>query len=650
MIGFTKGWTTLSTALAACGLAVGAHAQVIVNADIAASTTWTANNTYSLQDVINVLPGATLTIEAGTVIASEGPGGTLGGALVITRGAQLNAQGTELAPIIFTSQADVATWDVDPGHPTGGDPTTGVWRESANEWGNVTMMGRAFISEDEIATNSATPSASNYAPMEGLVAASANDPNVRYGGGDDDDDSGTLSYVSIRYGGDVVALDVELNGLSLGGIGRGTDIHHVEIMNNVDDGIEIWGGTVNLKNVVITNIGDDSFDVDQGWRGKAQFGLITQGYSLNASQGSGVGDNCFETDGAEQSDYQPVTTAAFYNFTVIGQPLDGDHATAWRDNARVQYRNCVFQDIGDDLVGFDNVDGDGGLGYGHNGTLTWAQTWTTPAGTHSLVNPFPGDPNTHYTAQQLDGNLAEIRDSVFFRVADKATATAVGVFNPANNNVDVVSFLDVDGPLRLVVRENPPVSKGGKLMARVISLDPRAQNDAVTSVGQAPNDGFYTPAKYRGAFKTFGNWAACWTALDAFGFLAPVASAEVSRVGVPANPDALKPASTQPPVVGKVWDPRIDHTTFTPTAILDVLFLSVAPLNLPAGAPGTILIDIFSFAPFQFTAAAGANFAVAFPKDSRFIGVPFYTQGLSIDASFDFFLTNALDITVGYDG
>jgi hypothetical protein len=80
-------------------------------------------------------------------------------------------------------------------------------------------------------------------------------------------------------------------------------------MNNVDDGIEIWGGTVNLKYFSIWNIGDDSFDVDQGWRGKAQFGLIVQGYSLDANQGSGVGDNVFETDGAEDSDAQPVTTA-----------------------------------------------------------------------------------------------------------------------------------------------------------------------------------------------------------------------------------------------------------------------------------------------------------------------------------------------------
>ena len=145
-----------------------------------------------------------------------------------------------------------------------------------------------------------------------------------------------------------VGLANELNGLSLGGVGRGTEIDHVEIMNNVDDGIEIWGGTVNLKYVSIWNIGDDSFDVDEGWRGKAQFGLIVQGYCGTKSQGSGVGDNCFEMDGAEWASAQPVGAASIYNFTVIGQPIDGDDGDrTWRDNMRAQFGNCIFMDIGE---------------------------------------------------------------------------------------------------------------------------------------------------------------------------------------------------------------------------------------------------------------------------------------------------------------
>ncbi|HVS10051.1 MAG TPA: hypothetical protein VMS76_09265 [Planctomycetota bacterium] len=482
--------------------------EILVTSDISVSTTWTANNTYNLQKQIYVLPGATLTIEAGTVVASTT---NIGGSLAVTRGAQIFVLGTQDKPVIMTSKADVATW-------VGGDPKTGTWREAVNEWGNLTVMGNGYISEDATPGNFKTPNANNVAAMEGLVAAFPGDPKVLYGGGNDDDDSGVIKFLSLRYGGKVIGLNNELNGLSLGGIGRGTDIHHVDIMNNVDDGIEVWGGTVNLKYFNIWNIGDDSFDLDQGWRGKAQFGLIVQGYSASASQGSGVGDNCFETDGAEDSDYQPVSTATIYNCTVIGQPVDGDHGTAWRDNARIQYRNCIFMDLGEELVKFDNVDGDGGHGYGFNGTLSWPDTWTTDYTVYSTVNA-PPNPQDFYKAQ-TSGKLAEISDSVFFRNQNASaytTAMAVGVFDPANNNVLIPGFNQVDAPIVAITR-GAPVVKGGKTMLPVTFLDPRPANEALTSVAAAPNDGFFTPAQYRGAFDPGQTWLCDWTASYAFGF------------------------------------------------------------------------------------------------------------------------------------
>ncbi len=503
-------------ALALAGVAA-AQSQVLVTSDIATSTTWTSNNVYNLQQQIYVLPGATLTIEAGTIIASTT---NLGGSLAVTRGAQIFVQGTPSNPVIMTSQADVATW-------TGGNPDTGTWREGVNEWGNLTLMGNGYISENAVAGNTPVPNAANVGVMEGLTAAFPGDTRILYGGGNDDDDSGSISYLSIRYGGKVIGLNNELNGLSLGGIGRETDIHHVEIMNNVDDGIEVWGGTVNLKYFAIWNVGDDSLDVDQGWRGKAQFGLIVQGYSANASQGSGVGDNCVESDGAEDSDWQPVTTSTIYNLTVIGQPVDGDHATAWRDNGRLQYRNCIFMDIGEKAVAFDNVDGDGGSGYGHNGTLSWAATWTTPYTTTSTVNA-PGNPAAFYTVQ-TSGMLAEITDSVFYNNNNASAyteANARGVFNAGNNNV-IASV----SPIAAITR-GPAVVRGGKVMVPVIALDPTAINDAATSVGAAPADGFFTPAQYRGAFApgAASNWLCGWTASQAFGFTSGASAPQVSFV------------------------------------------------------------------------------------------------------------------------
>lgn len=622
--------------IAGVGLAgVGRAAEVLVVADIAVSTTWTANNTYNLQQQIYVRPGATLTIQAGTLIASDTG---LGGSLAVTRGGQIFVQGTQAAPVIFTSKADVATW-------TGGDPTTGVQREGVNEWGNLTIMGRGYVSENVVVANTPAPSATNIAPMEGLVAAFPNDPDVIYGGGNDDDDSGSLSYVSFRYGGRVIGLNNELNGLSLGAIGRATDINFVEIFNNVDDGIEVWGGAVNLKNFAIWNVGDDSLDVDQGWRGKAQFGLIVQGHSANAAQGSGVGDNALELDGAEQSDYQPVTTATLYNMTIVGQPVGGDHGGAYRDNARIQIRNSVFLDLGEQLVRLDNIDGDGGAGYGFNGTLSWANTWTTD---YNAVPAHPNDPAVpaDFYKAQTSGKLNEVKDSVFFRNQNASAyteATARGVFDAGNNNVLIPGFDDNDLPIRKLVR-GPAVVKGGLTMLPVVEIDPRPAGPAVTSVASAPNDGFFTSAGYRGAFTPTGNWLLGWTAADAFGLVNTEAIQNV-RVGVPANPNAFLPGSNGPKV-GQVWNPVISHASFMPGAFLDIVALAFAPTNLPIAPFGTLLIDAFTVPPLQFTKPAGVPHTIAIPNLSFLLGLNAYTQGLSLDG-ISISLTNAIDITFG---
>ena len=120
--------TLVSGALVA---SVASANEVLVTADIATSETWTNDCTYNLQDQIYVLPGATLTIEAGTMVISDTG---LGGSLAVANGAQIQVLGTATEPVIMTSKADQATW-------TGGDPTTGTWREAANEWGNLTDHG-----------------------------------------------------------------------------------------------------------------------------------------------------------------------------------------------------------------------------------------------------------------------------------------------------------------------------------------------------------------------------------------------------------------------------------------------------------------------------------------------------------------------------
>jgi hypothetical protein len=510
--------TGLATVVCA-GMIGAAQAQTDVPAGLHnTSEQWTlAGSPYRLKGQVYFTSGTTLTIDAGVIVASLPADG---GSLAICRGAQIFVKGTQRDPVIMTSTNDVATWSGTTGSGSTqvpGNPKTGTWREAVNEWGNLTIMGAAYISENAIAANSHAPAANNVANMEGLVNGPTTD---QYGGGNDDDDSGTITYLSVRYGGKVVALNNELNGLSLGGLGRGTDMHHLDIMNNIDDGIEIWGGTVNLKYVNIWNIGDDSFDIDQGWRGKAQFGLLVGGFSRDASTGSGVGDHAFETDGAEDSDYQPVTTTSIYNFTCINQPGQTRGTTAWRDNARVQYHNCIFMDGGGEVVKFDNVDGDGAHGYGFNGTLSWASTWTTAYNAVPPTANDPANPATFYQAQ-VSGNLAEMTDSVFFEnfaLNAYTEANLRNVFAAANNNVQAVV-----SPITAITR-GPLVVKGGLNMLPVISLDPRPTNDALVSVGAAPNDGFFTPAQYRGAFEPGPTpiWLANWTASFAYGYTKPI--------------------------------------------------------------------------------------------------------------------------------
>jgi hypothetical protein len=499
----------LGTAAIAAGTATAAD--ITISGDITTSQVWTKNNVYKLVGQVYVLPGATVTIEAGTVIASQA-----GGSLAIMRDARIVANGTAEEPIIFTSATDRATWT--PSNPQG------VWRAACKEWGNLTIMGNGYIGKYGNGApngNTATPNAANFANMEGLILSGGLDVRARYGGGNDQDDSGTLRYASFRYGGEVVSLGTELNGLSLGGVGQGTEIDHIEIMNNVDDGIEIWGGKVDLKYFSIWNIGDDSFDLDHGWRGRAQFGLIVQGYSVNAVSGSGVCDSMIEIDGAAKSDAQPVTTVNMYNMTLIGQPLSGKRAIKFRDNARMQLNNSIIMNAGEAVVRNDNTDAeptDGQTGYGFNGTHTFADTWTTAYNVYPTVNAGTGAAasNASFYSAQSAGKLNQITDTVFYgnlHPSAYTEANARGVFAAANNNVNEPSTL----PIVSITRGAAQILTGGTI-APVLSLDPRAAGDAVTSVTQAPANGFFTPVNYRGAFSPTENWMCGWSAAHAYGY------------------------------------------------------------------------------------------------------------------------------------
>ena len=265
---------TFVSMIAGLSLACAANAQVLVSADIATSTTWTANNVYNLQTAD--LRAARRDPDDRGRHGHREHDRTSAAASRCAAARRSSRNGTQANPIIMTSTADDGDLDRrQPRRPARGarPPTSGA---TSRSW------ARAYISENAVGAtgNAAFPNASNVGddgrPGRGRPRRHRRPLRRRQRRRRQRHDQ--LPVAALRRQG-ASRSNNELNGLSLGGIGRDTDIHHVEIMNNVDDGIEIWGGTVNLKYFNIWNIGDDSFDVDQGWRGKAQFGLIVQGYS-----------------------------------------------------------------------------------------------------------------------------------------------------------------------------------------------------------------------------------------------------------------------------------------------------------------------------------------------------------------------------------
>ncbi|MEZ4956356.1 MAG: hypothetical protein R2825_22550 [Saprospiraceae bacterium] len=250
-------------------------ATVRVTSNITADATWTANKTYILATRVAVVNGVTLTIEPGTVIKGEAGQGPNATALLVARGGKINACGTADLPIIFTSIAD---------NITGADVAAGNL-ESPNLnpdvnglWGGVLLLGKAKISVAGDAVE---------AQIEGIPTS---DPNGLYGGTDDADNSGTLCYVSIRHGGTNIGDGNEINGLTLGGVGSGTSINHIEIVANQDDGVEWFGGTVSVSNLVVWNNGDDAVDTDQAWAGTLDNFVVV-----------GPANSCLELDGPEGS-------------------------------------------------------------------------------------------------------------------------------------------------------------------------------------------------------------------------------------------------------------------------------------------------------------------------------------------------------------
>ena len=298
---------------------------------------------YKLDIKLYVNNGQTLVIAPGTVIKAlpSDATGFNSKALIVSRGGKLYAEGSECCPIIFTADAD----NLDGTYPI----------HTKEQWGGVIILGKAHnnIQAGEFnPENPAFPSGygNGIAWIEGLAAA---DLRNLYGASLDNgevfnnnDNSGVIKYVSIRHGGSEIGTANEINGLTLGSVGNGTILRNIEVISNGDDGIEFFGGTVDLKYAKILYCEDDYIDYDQGYTGRLQYILGVQ-RPARASVAA-LGDNGFECDG-DDTGAAPRRTRSHYsdpmisNATILGNDATtGDVALELKEFTKGKFYNSIF--------------------------------------------------------------------------------------------------------------------------------------------------------------------------------------------------------------------------------------------------------------------------------------------------------------------
>ncbi len=265
-----------------------------VTGNLTGTVNWSNDTVYLLKGKVYVKAGATLNIAPGTLI--KGDKSTPGSALIVTRGAQIFAVGNAAQPIVFTSSET-------PGNRAMGD------------WGGVVIAGNARVN---VPGGIGTFEGGNLANPDGTPS------DGQYGGLNDLDNSGELKYVRIEYAGFAYAPNSELNSLTMGGVGSGTKISHVQCSYGLDDAFEWFGGTVDADHLIAFRGNDDDFDTDFGFSGHVQFGVCLRD-TLVADAVSGAMAFESDNDGAGSAN-NPKTKPVFSNMTLVG-PRFTDNTT-----------------------------------------------------------------------------------------------------------------------------------------------------------------------------------------------------------------------------------------------------------------------------------------------------------------------------------
>ena len=290
----------------------GEQPRCIVSGRLTSDATFTADTLWLLDGAVFVDEPARLTIEAGTQIFGRSE---TNGTLIISQGAQILANGTAAAPIVMTSDVEVG-------------------ERARADWGGLIINGRAPLN------------------VPGGQGEGEGDTGI-YGGDDPNDDSGHLYYVRVEFAGTEFSPDNELNGIAFQGVGRMTEVDHIMVKFNKDDGLEFFGGTVEVKHVICFAIADDSFDWTDGWQGKGQF--------LIAMQMGDDADNGFESDNnGDNNDLTPRSDPTLYNVTLIGDPYDfpgdeSDIGMLLREGTAATIRNFIITGFKEASIDVDHT-------------------------------------------------------------------------------------------------------------------------------------------------------------------------------------------------------------------------------------------------------------------------------------------------------
>jgi len=479
----------------------------------ATNTVLTCNNTYLMTQKIYVPDGKTLTINPGTVILGRdlnAPGAGVASSLIVARGGKIIASGTPTCQIVFTAEADMAD-NILGNYPIG----------TRGKWGGVAICGKAtnnLISTQGGIAIAGQPNGTGA--IEGISNAGT-DLRTWFGGTDDDDNSGIFRYVSIRHAGDIISAGNELNSLTLGSVGRGTTIDHVEIVSGDDDGIELFGGTVNLKYCAVLFGNDDMIDYDLNWRGNAQFifGLATD--SVTAP----LADQAIEADGDDNNtNATPRSHPKFYNCTFIGNLARNNQSDntskaglCFKERSEGEVFNSIVANFRRglfiDAVKSSRPGGPNNESY-HNWQTGFPTSGTLLVNCNSFINcPVP---------------LA-IGDN-----ANGAYLTPTGADNTkftADGNTTAASLPGFDFNYTVNTTTNAVTDKYDA-----------TPEPAITTTCTPPSNGFFTTANYRGAFEAGKKtWLSEWTILNIISATSGVVACptDINTDGVTNNQDFL---------------------------------------------------------------------------------------------------------------